>query len=33
LSLKHFVVAGVLCALMLVSTLLGLVSLVIRLVR
>lgn len=33
LSLKHFVVAGALCALMLVSTLLGLVSLVIRLVR
>ncbi|MEQ1595563.1 MAG: DUF2970 domain-containing protein [Casimicrobium sp.] len=33
MSFKHFVIAGVLCAAMLVSTLIGLVSLVVRLVR
>jgi hypothetical protein len=33
MSFKHFVIAGVLCAAMLVSTLIGLVSLVLRLVR
>mgnify|MGYP003819801283 CR=1 FL=1 len=33
MSFKHFVIAGVLCAVMLVSTLIGLVSLVVRFVR
>ncbi len=32
-SFKHFAIAGVLCAVMLVSTLIGLVSLVVRFVR
>ena len=33
LGFKHFAIAGLLCAVMLVSTLVGVVSLVVRLVR